>query len=1135
MDLLMIQHWAKILLMRFTSSYFTTLIVLASLNLFQGCQSEEEANSPKEDRLEVTSSGADNDVANPVVGEETQETRLLILLEKCAQEAYFSKGEPMTLLQNLLLNYGPITTEQSRKLYEDAEITYQFKALDQSPIDTSIESENAIYRPYELSAQFTRKGREPIFHKEEFQVDTHGNSINGFFYPEQRLAQEVEDLLMSRNSINPPAKLKVIGRLTYRDSDVEMMLENPRSFKAQFTQACPLFSGAITKVSSVEALEDGSIFFKMMGPEVRYRSAEDQRLAPQNTTLEINWNQQSGFLNIQQRSKGGVVDFPLLPPREIASRSFARHTVILNEDKAGIIVIAVPPKSLFAQAGIQGGDRLVKIGNHFVEPGKGKLGDWRMLLEQSAEVTIDRMGSIEVYPLDGEVFPEASWNEMLYMDGGISSYYQNPDGMMNRIISHLEKGDFSTYVQATSDFHFVKNPTFFEMGNTKNAAFRDSTKEKAGRMRVYAIQHLNKKNLLSSSVQPGCQMVVAQNTVNHMRGHRQGSQRITYHVDVTFKSPKYAVFHQGRPIFKARYEVTFDRDLPSGHFTIIHDALNSTKSQFFPEKLQPKLPDQDFVQNLIRKSSDLILITLDEGYFESWYPIHLLINGDHLSQEEDITPLTGTTFLANKKFLKQDAKLTIDDPRITQPLKGSFPLTPFVDDLEMRLVAKQINRMIPHRTNTPEAAYLLGLSLKATGTVQSPKNLASALLSKQQVKDRGFTPSDSVSFYNLVKDVKLSEFKMKPHQGKIYCEFVSSYQSALDPALHDSLLRACQMTHFRENGKNVYKGFRSNGFLPCDLQRHTALAGKYQCVLELDKNRRWGVYSVTPVTENRVKEMNQKVNEIYRGMGGSQYEQSLRAHIDTSHSFETQKAGYLTVSISPAGRILSAPPARDACVSIVRKDGTPVGQRLSGMGDHTTVKGEKLTGAEYLYHLAIIRFIHEEPELFDLVLAGWRASGSGKIMPLTFPELLSSPEAQSQVLIPAEAGGDIEVRLTEFSEKFYLSASLSDERIRKIYAPKVDYFGSSKNLAEIIKDVRSYEGKWPIRKFSLIDGRKPTISKLGEKSYQVKTWFNIELENDERKLLGQRIGLIQLMDEGGEFRITSVSSEASGKDRTFEK
>jgi hypothetical protein len=125
--------------------------------------------------------------------------------------------------------------------------------------------------------------------------------------------------------------------------------------------------------------------------------------------------------------------------------------------------------------------------------------------------------------------------------------------------------------------------------------------------------------------------------------------------------------------------------------------------------------------------------------------------------------------------------------------------------------------------------------------------------------------------------------------------------------------------------------------------------------------------------------------------------------------------------------------------------------------------------------------------------------------------------------------------LTEFSEKFYLSASLSDERIRKIYAPKVDYFGSSKNLAEIIKDVRSYEGKWPIRKFSLIDGRKPTISKLGEKSYQVKTWFNIELENDERKLLGQRIGLIQLMDEGGEFRITSVSSEASGKDRTFEK
>jgi hypothetical protein len=73
---------------------------------------------------------------------------------------------------------------------------------------------------------------------------------------------------------------------------------------------------------------------------------------------------------------------------------------------------------------------------------------------------------------------------------------------------------------------------------------------------------------------------------------------------------------------------------------------------------------------------------------------------------------------------------------------------------------------------------------------------------------------------------------------------------------------------------------------------------------------------------------------------------------------------------------------------------------------------------------------------------------------------------------PGDAGqAGIEAKLVKFVTSYYLTAeNIGPGVLRGIYAAKVDYFGKTDSIDDVVKDKLTYYSRWPVRSFTLQPG-----------------------------------------------------------------
>ena len=63
------------------------------------------------------------------------------------------------------------------------------------------------------------------------------------------------------------------------------------------------------------------------------------------------------------------------------------------------------------------------------------------------------------------------------------------------------------------------------------------------------------------------------------------------------------------------------------------------------------------------------------------------------------------------------------------------------------------------------------------------------------------------------------------------------------------------------------------------------------------------------------------------------------------------------------------------------------------------------------------------------------------------------------------SGGDLARRVERFVAEYYLARDgFSDDQIRQLYAPRVQYFGKRNvSIERVVADKRAYYRRWPVR------------------------------------------------------------------------
>lgn len=95
---------------------------------------------------------------------------------------------------------------------------------------------------------------------------------------------------------------------------------------------------------------------------------------------------------------------------------------------------------------------------------------------------------------------------------------------------------------------------------------------------------------------------------------------------------------------------------------------------------------------------------------------------------------------------------------------------------------------------------------------------------------------------------------------------------------------------------------------------------------------------------------------------------------------------------------------------------------------------------------------------------------------------------------PAQGQSDIEAGITKFFTNYYLTGqNIDPEVLRGIYATKVDYFGKTASLDDVIKEKLAYYSRWPVRSFVLQPGSL-AIHHLADRGQVYEVTFNYDFK-----------------------------------------